>query len=88
MLPGITLDSEQILFTDLGPCWEHDRIRLKCSFFDSTIHLGGVTIRKRTVLLLHTSHMKLVEIRHQQFQYLVLRYGPWYIDIGSEFLTF
>ena len=49
MLPGITLNSEHILFTGLGPCWEHDWIRLKVLYFGSTIHMGGVTIRKRTV---------------------------------------
>ena len=49
ILPGITLNSEQILFSDLGPCWEHDWIRLKVLYFGSTIHMGGVTIRKRTV---------------------------------------
>ena len=49
ILPGITLNSEQILFSDLGPCWEHDWIRLKVLYFGSTIHMGGVTNRKRTV---------------------------------------
>ena len=51
IFPGITLNSEQILVLTLDLVGSMIGFYQKCSIFDSTIHMGGVTIRKRTVLL-------------------------------------
>ena len=49
IFPGITLNSEQILVLTLDLVGSMIGFYQKCSIFDSTIHMGGVTIRKRTV---------------------------------------
>ena len=91
ILSGITLNSELILFTDLGPCWEHDWIRLKVLYFGSTIHMGGVTIRKRTVIWLVWRVWREKRISDAWYLYLRFLYLHvvvlWALDIHKHFLA-